>query len=245
MENNSSEMNVLEHLDELRKRLLYSLISLVICVIIAIIFADYLIDIVAKPVGGFEKLLSIQITENISVFFRISLLAGFIMAFPFFLLQIFLFINPGLKKKERRWLIRVIPIATILFVAGVIFAYFVMLPVAVPFLIEFPGPEVLPKWKDYVNFVTGMIFWIAVSFETPLFMFVLAKLGIVSAKGLIKQWRLALVLIAIIAAVVTPTPDPINMFILMVPLIVLYILSIILAVFAGKQKQAEGDEYVS
>ena len=243
MENQTFNMNIWQHLDELRKRLLYSLISLVICVVFAVIFTDYLIEIVAKPIGGFENLLSIQVTENISVFFRISLLAGFIISFPFILLQIFLFVSPGLEKKEKWWLIRAIPLATILFIAGALFAYFVMLPTAIPFLVEFPGPGVLPKWKDYVNFVTSLIFWIGLSFETPLLMFVLAKLGIISAKGLLKQWRIAVVIIAIIAAVATPTPDPINMAILMLPLFVLYFLGIFLAAFARK-KQNKGDEYV-
>ena len=120
-----------------------------------------------------------------------------------------------------------------------VFAYFVMLPAAIPFLVDFPGPEVLPKWQDYVNFVTNLIFWIGLSFETPLLMYVLAKLGIIDAKGLAQQWRIAIIAIAVIAAVATPTPDPINMALLMAPLFALYLLGILLAAFARRKDGKE------
>ena len=233
------EMTIWQHLDELRKRLLFSLIVLIAAVIICVIFADTLIEIVVKPIGGLENLLSIQITENLSVYFRVTLLAGFILSLPFILLQLYLFISPGLNKKERKWLIMAVPFATILFCAGAVFAYFVMLPAAIPFLVDFPGPEVLPKWQDYVNFVTNLIFWIGLSFETPLLIYVLAKLGIIDAKGLAQQWRIAIIAIAVIAAVATPTPDPINMALLMAPLFALYLLGILLAAFARRKDGKE------
>jgi len=231
------EMSIWMHLDELRKRLMYSLIALVVGVILCIIFADFVLQLLARPIGGFDNLLSIQVTENFSVYFRVTLLGGFIIALPFFLVQLYLFVAPGLQEKERRWVLIAVPFSTILFVIGAAFAYFVMLPAALPFLIEFPGPNVVPKWKDYVNFVTSLIFWIGISFETPLIMYLLAKLGIVDAKGLLKQWRIAIILIAIVAAVATPTPDPINMAILMVPLLLLYFLGILLASFARRRDE--------
>lgn len=234
MKRNTPEMTIWQHLDELRKRLMYILIGLVIGVVISVVFANFLLEVIAGPIGGFERLLSIQVTENLSVYFRVTLLSGFIITLPFTLIQLYLFFSPGLTKKERQWVLRAVPAATLLFLAGAVFAYFVMLPTAIPFLIEFPGPEVLPKWKDYVNFVTSLIFWIGISFETPLLMFVLAKLGIIDAKGLAKQWRIAVISIAVIAAVATPTPDPVNMAILMAPLFVLYLLGILLAAFARK-----------
>ena len=109
-----------------------------------------------------------------------------------------------------------------------------MLPAAIPVLIQFKGPEVLPKWKDYVSFVTSMIFWAGISFEMPLVAFVLSKLGIISAKQLIQGWRVAIIVIAVAAAVITPTGDPINMGLLMLPLLLLYGLSILLAALAHK-----------
>lgn len=239
MQQTRQEMTIWQHLDELRKRLLYSLIGLFIGVMINIVFASTLLELIAKPVGGFENLLSIQVTENFSVYFRVTLLGGFIIALPFILVQLYLFFSPGLMKNERRWLLRAVPAATILFGVGVVFAYFVMLPAALPFLIEFQGPQVLPKWNDYVNFVTSLVFWIGLTFETPLLMFILAKLGIIDAKTLAKQWRFALIFIAVIAAVATPTPDPINMAILMVPLLTLYLLGILLAALARPKENKE------
>ncbi|MDY6847405.1 MAG: twin-arginine translocase subunit TatC [Chloroflexota bacterium] len=236
MSEQSRDLTIWEHLTELRKRLLYSVAALVVGVIIGLIFGDQLLEWVARPIGGLDNLLSIQVTENFSVYFRVTMLAGFIIALPFILIQVMLFVSPGLTVKERKWVLWAIPIATLLFLGGAVFAYFVMLPTALPFLVEFPGPNVLPKWKDYVNFVTSLIFWIGLSFETPLVIYLLAKLGIIDAKGLAKHWRIAIIIIAVIAAVATPTPDPINMAILMAPLFGLYILGILLAALAKKDK---------
>jgi len=230
------ELSIWMHLDELRKRLMHSLIAIVVGVVIAIIFAEFLLELLARPIGGFDQLLSIQVTENFSAYFKVVLLGGFILALPFILLQFYLFISPGLTPKERRWVLLAVPFASVLFIVGAFFAYLVMLPTAIPFLTEFPGPMVLPKWNDYIKFITSLIFWIGLSFETPLIMFVMAKLGLVSAKGLLKSWRYAVVIIAIIAAVATPTPDPINMALLMVPLLFLYFLGILLAAFARREK---------
>jgi len=239
MSEKKQEMTIWQHLDELRKRLLFAAITIVVGVAVSILFADWLLDLIARPIGGLENLLSIQVTENLSVYFRVTLLSGFILSLPFTFLQLFLFISPGLTPKERKWIILAVPLATLLFVAGAVFAYLVMLPAAIPFLVEFPGPEVLPKWKDYVNFVTSLIFWIGLSFEAPLIMFILAKLGIVDARGLAKQWRIAVIAIALIAAVATPTPDPINMALLMAPLLILYLLGILLAALASREKSKE------
>jgi len=231
-------MTIWQHIDDLRKRLLIAVIGMVVAVIISVIFANYLLELLAKPIGGFENLLSIQVTDNLTVYFRVTLLSGFIISLPFTLVQLYLFVAPGLKPKEKRSLLLAVPFAILLFCIGAVFAYLVMLPAAIPFLVEFAGPEVLPNWKDYVNFITNLIFWIGLSFETPLLMFVLAKLGIIDAKGLAKQWRIVIILIAVIAAVATPTPDPINMAIFMAPLFILYLLGILLAAFA-KRKQSE------
>ena len=239
MSQEKKAMSIWGHLGELRRRLLFSLIGLVAGVILSVIFSEQLLALIAQPIGGMENLLSIQVTENLSVYFRVTLLAGFILTLPFTLIQLYLFVSPGLTLRERRWVLVAVPLATVLFCAGAVFAYLVMLPAAIPFLVTFPGPEVLPKWKDYVDFVTNLVFWVGLSFETPLLMFILAKLGLIDAKGLAKQWRIALIVIAVIAAVATPTPDPINMALLMAPLFLLYLLGILLAALARKKKVKE------
>ncbi len=233
------EMSIWGHVGELRNRLFYALIALIVTTLLSFAFADKLVNLLAVPIGGTQALISIEVTENVSTFMRVSLLSGFILALPFILYQLMAFIMPGLMPKERNWLLISIPLATIFFATGVVFAYFVMLPSALPFLISFMGIKTTPRLINYFNFVTNLLFWIGVSFETPLVIFVAAKLRFVSASMLLKQWRIAVVVIAILAAVVTPTPDPVNMGLLMVPLFALYMLSILFAWFARREPRHE------
>jgi sec-independent protein translocase protein TatC len=221
------------HFDELRKRLFIGLIAMVITTLASFAFAQRLIFILAQPVGGTQNLLSIEVTENMGVFMRVSLLSGFVIALPVIFYEVMAFVLPGLHASEKKWVFMMIPLATLLFVIGVLFAYFVMLPTALPFLINFLGIKTTPRLSSYFSFVTGLLFWIGISFETPLVVFFLAKLKLVTAKGLARQWRVAVVVIAVLAAVVTPTPDPVNMGLLMLPLFGLYLLSLLLATLAG------------
>ena len=225
-------MSIWDHLDELRSRLLKILLGLVVTTLVSLIAANQLMSLLAIPIGGLEKLQSIEVTENVAVFMRISVLAGFILALPFTLYQIMAFVSPGLEKKERRWIYLSIPFATILFAGGVLFAYFVMLPAAVPFLVSFMGVETVPRLSNYMSFILNIIFWIGVCFEIPLIMFILAKLKLITARQMIKQWRIAIIASAVLSAVISPTVDPVNMILLMAPLIGLYLLSIVLAALA-------------
>ncbi|HEY9078347.1 MAG TPA: twin-arginine translocase subunit TatC [Anaerolineaceae bacterium] len=232
------EMGIFEHFNELRVRIFKALIALIITTLASFFFSDQLIQILARPIGGTTKLISIEVTENIGVFMRVSLLTGFIIALPVILYQLLAFIMPGLTDTEKRWVYMGIPVASVLFLLGVSFAYFIMLPTALPFLISFlTGVETTPRLSNYFAFVTNLLFWIGISFETPVIVFLLAKLGLVTPKMLLKYWRYAILVIAVIAAIVTPTPDPVNMGILMVPLIGLYFLSILFALFARRKKK--------
>ena len=227
-------MSIWGHIDELRKRLFVAVVALVVTTGISFAIVPFLLDFITVPVGGIQNLQSIEITENIGVFMRISLLSGFLFAFPVVLSQILLFIAPGLEKNEKRWIIIVIPIATILFLAGAAFAYYVMLPVAIPYLINFLGVPTTPRLLSYVKFTTSMIFWLGIGFELPIVVFALAKFHLVTPQTLLKQWRIAIVIIAVLAAAITPTIDPVNMLILMVPLFLLYLISVLFAFIAIK-----------
>lgn len=227
-------MSLWEHLEELRGRLLKGLIALGLTTSISFAFGERLIAILARPIGGVDKLVSIEVTENIGVFMRVSLLAGFILALPYILYQVVAFVVPGLTPRERRGLFIAIPAASALFIVGVLFAYFVMLPAALPFLISFIGIRTTPRLANYYAFVTNLLFWIGVAFETPLVVFVLARLRLVTPGVLARQWRLAVIVIAVLAAVITPTPDPVNMTLLMLPLLALYGLSVLLAFVAAR-----------
>lgn len=231
------ESGIWEHIDELRVRLVKAVIGLIIAIIASFIFAEKFVQLLAMPAGGLSSLQAIEVTETISVFMRVSLISGLIISLPWVLYQLLAFILPGLNTNEKKWVYIAIPSITFLFIAGVGFTYFVMLPTAIPFLLQFMGVETVPQVSNYINFVTGLMFWVGVAFQTPIVMFVLAKLQLISAENLKSQWRIAIVVIAVLAAVITPTGDPINMGLLMLPLTALYGLSILLAWLARKNEE--------
>ena len=173
---------------------------------------------------------------------RIALLGGFALALPYITFELYLFIAPGLKARSRVIGLITIPIAFLFFVGGMAFAYFVMMPTALPFLLNFMDIPTAIRPASYVKFVTGLLFWIGIAFEFPLIVFGLAGMGIVRAEDLLKQWRIAVVIIAIISAMITPTIDPINMALVMAPMVILYFLSIGLAFIAQGRREKAGLE---
>jgi len=225
----------LEHIEELRQRLLRALIALAVGVVISALFTNQLLEWLARPVGGLEKLEAIEVTENLGVFMQVALLGGALLAMPFIVYQVWQFITPGLEPHEKRYVYMLAPAATLLFIAGAAFAYFVMLPAAVPALLGFAPIPTRPRPANYVSFVTNLMFWVGISFEMPLFIFFLAKVRLVGPRDLLRNWRVAVFLIALLAALVTPTGDPINMGLVMIPLVVLYVLSILLARVAYRE----------
>ncbi|MBM3120847.1 MAG: twin-arginine translocase subunit TatC [Chloroflexi bacterium] len=233
---------LLDHLDALRGHLMRSLIALAIGTTIGFTFAQRILDWMAEPIGGIEALQAIEVTESVGAFMKVSLLTGFVLAFPYILLELFAFINPGLKRRERVLLLTSIPAATLLFIGGVIFAYFVMLPVALPFLLNFLGIQTVPRPSNYISFTTNLLFWIGVAFTFPLVIFALASVGMVRARQLAQAWRFAVVGIAVMAAAITPTVDPVNMALLMLPMIALYGLSIVLAAFAERARRRRSSD---
>jgi sec-independent protein translocase protein TatC len=186
------------------------------------------------PIGGINQLVSIELTENISIFMKVSLLGGFVLAMPIIVYEIMAFVIPGLKGKERIWLLVMVPFAALLFAIGVAFTWFVMLPTAIPFLTNFMGITTQVRPENYFDFITRLMFWIGICFELPLVIMFLAKLKFINARQLLGWWRYALVVMAILAAAVTPTVDPVNMGLVMAPLMALYIISIILAAVVNR-----------
>lgn len=228
---------LLEHIEALRGHVLRSMAALFLTVLASTAFAGRVLDWLAQPVGGIQALQAIEVTESIGAFMRVSLLSGFALALPYIGAEIFAFLNPGLKRRERTLLIIAIPISTLLFLLGMAFAYGIMLPITLPFLLNFLGIVTVPRPSNYIRFVTGVMFWIGIAFQFPLVIYILARLGIVQAKSLIRGWRFAILGIAILAAVITPTIDPVNMALVMVPMIVLYFISIVLAALAQRRRR--------
>lgn len=230
---------LLEHVDALRKHLLRMLIGLVIAIAICFFFTKSLVDFLAQPVGGIGTLKAIDVTESVGVFMRIALFSGIALASPYLAFELWLFAAPGLKPSARKLGLIGIPLSAILLITGMLFAYYFMLPTALPFLLNFMGVETIPRPSSYINFVSGLMLWIGVAFEFPLVIFVLSLMGIAKPKFMIQQWRIAVVIIAVIAAVITPTVDPVNMALVMGPMIVLYFLSIGLSFLANMNRRKE------
>lgn len=229
-----SSAPLLKHLDELRKRIFKIFLTLIITTGISFAFSQQIIEYLALPIGGIAELVSIELTENIAIFMKVSLLGGFVLGMPVIVYQIVAFVSPGLKRNEQIWLLVMVPFATILFAAGVAFTWFVMLPTAIPFLSNFMGITTQVRPENYFEFITQIMFWIGICFEMPLIIMFLAKLKFVTAKQLTAGWRYAIVIMAIVAAAVTPTVDPVNMGLVMAPLMGLYVISIILAAIVGR-----------
>lgn len=233
-----SRASLWEHVDALRMHLLRMVIGLALGVGISFYFTVPLMDYLALPVGGLEHLQAIQPTEEIGVFMKVALMSGIAVMLPYLAFEIWLFAAPGLRPRERKYGLIGIPVATILFLTGLAFTYFLLLPTAIPFLGGFT--EIAQFWtaRDYFGFVTGLMIWIGLFFEFPLVIYILTSIGLVKPEVLTKQWRLAIVIIAILAAAVTPTVDPVNMALVMLPMSLLYFVSIGLSyiAYAGRRR---------
>ncbi|GAB4266621.1 MAG: twin-arginine translocase subunit TatC [Candidatus Promineifilaceae bacterium] len=235
-----SEQTLLEHLNELRIRLTWSAGFLVFFTIISFVFAEQLLGFLLTPYATnspIGELQTIRPTEGIETFFKVALMAGFALSMPFLLHQLWLFISPGLTKQERRYVYIFIPSALLLFVIGVSFAWFVLVPAAINFLANFLPEIFRTEWtgQDYIGFIISMVLWLGVSFEMPIVVYFVARVGIVTAKTLREQWRVAVVGVAVLAAAITPSIDPVTMLLTMAPLLVLYLLSILLAYVGQRQ----------
>ncbi len=222
------------HFVALRRHLLRAVVVWVLATAGAFVFTPRLIAFLAAPIGGIEHLQAIEVTEPLGVFVRVALLAGFAVSLPYIYFELYLFAAPGLRPRGR-WLgLLGMPLVLLFFVGGMAFAYYVMLPTALPFLLNFMGIPTVPRPASYIRFVTGLMFWVGVAFEFPLVIYLLAAVGWVRAEHLARHWRVAVVVIAILAAAITPTVDPVNMLLVMAPMLVLYFVSIGLARLAQR-----------
>ena len=220
---------LLQHLNELRRRMFKAFLAVVAGTGVSALFAEQIIDYLARPLGGSEALVSIEVTENIAIFMRVSLLGGLVLGMPVVVYQLLRFVLPGLRQNEKIWLYLGVPFASLMFAGGVAFTWFVMIPAAVPFLTEFLDITTQVRPQNYFEFITKLMLWIGLSFEMPLIAFLLAKIGVVTAGQLARGWRYAMVGISLLAATITPTVDPVNMGLVMLPLLGLYLFSILLA----------------
>jgi sec-independent protein translocase protein TatC len=232
-QSSQAEMTLLEHLDELRQRLINVIIALLVGAAIGSFVTPRVLRILVAPLGN-QVPIAISPTEAPAVFFKVAIVIGVVIAMPVIMYQVFQFTRPGLEPHERRYALIGAPVASLSFAAGVVFAATVLLPAALPFLQRFLFGIVEQRYsiERYVSFVSNVLLWAGLVFETPLVMYFLAKLGIVTPKGFARARRIVIVAAAAGAAVITPTTDPINMLLVMVPFMLLYELGILLARWA-------------
>lgn len=233
-EGEQGRMSLMEHLNELRQRLFKAIVALVIGTIGGMVVAVPILQYLQVPYG--ERFIVLGPTGGVVSYFRVALMVGGILSIPIITYQLMMFILPALKRNEKRWVLFSLPFITLLFLAGVAFAWFVLIPPALDFLENFQSDLFAAEWTAdlYLGFVTALLFWMGVAFETPLIFFVLALLGFVSARMLLKNWRIAIIGAAVASAFITPTIDPVNMMLVMGPLMVLYFFSIILVMIGRR-----------
>jgi sec-independent protein translocase protein TatC len=239
------ELSLVQHLGELRDRLVITAIALVATTAIAFYFGTQLIRILIIPIDCTfipvftcheppTTLISLSPTENFATYFRVALFAGIALAMPVILYEIYAYVDPALLPKERRF-IRFMGLPVIgLFLAGMLFCYFVLLPNAIKFLINF-GDEVIKnqlRAADYISFVTIFILGMGLIFEVPVAIFALVKIHVITRAWLAKQRRFAVLVAFLIAAVITPTPDPFNQTLVAIPMYLLFELGLFVARFA-------------
>jgi sec-independent protein translocase protein TatC len=225
---------LIEHLIELRKRLLYSLGVLVVLFFGCLAYAKTIFAILVQPLiaAGQGKIIYTDIFEAFFAEVKVALFAALMVGFPFFAIQVWKFVAPGLYAKEKKALLPFLVLTPVFFVGGASFAYFVAMPWALHFLLSFQGDvggiqrEALPGVGNYLNFCTRFLFGFGVAFLTPILLMVLERAGLITLEQLTKSRRYAIVACAAVSAVLTP-PDAVSMLLLLVPLYSLYELAIL------------------
>lgn len=242
------EAPLVEHLEELRTRLLWSLLAWAVATGVAWTFRvqllDWLkrpLDLAAKANGIQVNLIVLDITEPFFVSLKVAAFGGLVLALPFVVYQIWAFIAPGLYEHEKRLAVPFLLGAGLSFGLGALFAYYGFLPFAVPFLLGFLGDVVTPQISigRYMGQVLMMMTVMGLVFEMPVVSYLLARLGVLTSSFLARNWRLAVVLLLTLAAIITPTVDVVSLSIVTLPLMVLYWISVLVARLAERQRPKE------
>ncbi len=241
-------MTLLQHLEELRKAMVRSVIALVIGFGACYGFSEQMFQMLMQPMEDVLKQGSFIYTYPPEAFFahiKVGLVAGFFLASPYIFWQIWKFVAPGLYQHERKWLIPIAICSAIFFVTGALFGYFAVFPYGFEFFASYSTEQIqfMPKLSEYLGFALKLLFAFGIVFELPLVIFFLSRLGLVTSKGLRKKRKYALLFSFVVAALLTP-PDPFTQSLMAGPLVLLYEMGIWVAYFFGKEKKApaEGQE---
>lgn len=240
-----NQFTLIEHLSELRSRVIKCVLALIAGTAVAVVFTFPILTFLKRPAGD-VALVYIDPTELISTYFKVAVVGGLILAMPIILYQIAMFVSPGLSSKEKRYVMASLPAILIAFGAGVIFTWFILLPPALHFLLNFGSDVAEPQIRisRYINLILMLSVWMGVSFQTPFVMLVLARAGIVTPKGFARRRKFAVLGAFVAGAIFTPTFDPVNQTLLASPIIVLYEFGIWLSRLASRQRRKAASEAV-
>jgi len=245
---NEEKMSFLDHLTELRIRLLWSLLAVAILFIPAYYFSNELFDFLMKPLienlPEGSSMIFTRPAEGFTTYLKVSFFAALFMAVPFILYQAWKFIGPALYKEEKQVVVPFILFGSLFFAAGAAFCYYVASPPAFKFLLNEYSSEYVkafPTIREGLSFLMALIFGFGLVFEFPLVIFILARVGVVTSKWLREKRKYAIIISAVIAAILTPTTDAISMMLMFVPIIVFYELGILVAWIFGKKKKEENE----
>jgi len=258
MSSPSFTSSILVHLAELRDRLVRSVIAIAITTVIALVFYnqvfailtfesgitrpifDYIVNVLHLTPPPVVQLYAIEMTENFGVFMKVGLFTGIILVIPYLIYELVMFVSPALTTKERRYVYTILPWVAMMFIVGVIFAYFIILPPAINFLLTFGSDIAIPQIRieNYVSVVTRLLLAVGLVFELPVLITFLARIGVVSPKWLSEKRKWAIIIAFVIGGLITPTPDPVNQSLVSVPLYALYEVSIWLARIVYRKKKS-------
>ena len=238
------ELSVVEHLAELRTRLFIAVGTLAAAFAILYVFNEWLLDVLLEPLAPeYRSLLALSPTEPFLVILKVVFGAAVLVTLPVLLYQLYAYVVPAIGRQTRRRMLVVVGGVSLLFIGGVLFVYFLVLPVALQWLLGFAGNdfEIALRANEYFSFALTIMFAGGLVFEVPVAMLVLARLGLVSAEQFRRGWRVAIVVIAFVAAIL-PGGDPVSMILLMIPQLILYAVGIWLAsVFGRPAPWSRGD----
>ncbi len=238
------ELSLTEHLAELRTRLIRSIAAVAVGFCISYAFIEPIFAMLSRPL---EKVLppgtSLIFTSYPEAFFtylKLALVCGIFIASPFILYEIWAFVAPGLYEHEKKWALPFVVFSSIFFVGGALFGYIVVFPAAFNFLAGYAGRDLklLPSVSEYFSLTIKLLLGFGAAFELPIFMVFMALIGLIDARMLRKNRKYALLIIFVLAAVLTPTPDVVNQCLLAAPLLILYEISIFLVALIGKRRES-------
>lgn len=246
MKKNPNSMTLLEHLEELRIRIIYVTVVLGILALLTFHYSlkilQFILEPLLKVLPASSHVIFTGITEAFWVRMEVSLYAALLFGLPYVFYHIWMFVNPGLTKKERRVVLPFVFFATIFFLLGCVFAYKVILPIGLKFLVSYGGREIsaMPSIRQYVSFFLRICFAFGLIFEMPVVSYILAKADIIDAKWLMKRWDYAILAAFIVAAILAP-PDVLSQFLMAIPMVILYVVSIGVVYIAQKPKKEDQD----